>query len=83
MEFNILGLHHTYHRGNEGVRHSQQHHAGDRRCTALDCDYHGDLWRGIYRHDIRYWPNSLYVLRMLVGIAEAGFLPGLRLSVQY
>ena len=28
-------------------------------------------------------PNSLYVLRMLVGIAEAGFLPGLLLYLTY
>lgn len=28
-------------------------------------------------------PNSLYILRMLVGIAEAGFLPGLLLYLTY
>lgn len=28
-------------------------------------------------------PNSLYVLRMLVGIAEAGFLPGLLLYLTF
>ena len=28
-------------------------------------------------------PNSLYILRMLVGITEAGFLPGILLYLTY
>ncbi len=39
------------------------------------------LWgHRLYCHHVCHWPTSLYVLRILVGITEAGFLPGILLD---
>lgn len=59
------------------VRDPQQYHAGESWRAPLDRRDHGGLGIASTCTMFATSPHTLYILRMLVGIAEAGFLPGI------
>lgn len=61
----------------------QQHYAEHCWRAALDCHHYGAVGHRLHCHHVRHRAEKLYVLRMLVGITEAGFLPGILLYLTY
>ena len=51
--------------------------AGAFRRADLDRAHHDHLGTDLRRHDVRAGRLSFYVMRFLLGVAEAGFLPGI------
>ena len=46
-------------------------------CTRLDCAHHGELGPGRDRMALVSGTASFYAMRFLLGVAEAGFFPGI------
>ena len=60
------------------VRSAEQHHPRARRRTRLDRPHHDQLGHAFGGHGFRVRARcSFYVMRFLLGVAEAGFFPGI------
>ena len=60
------------------LRSAEQHDARALRRARLDRPHHDQLGRACRRHGVRVRARrSFYVMRFLLGVAEAGFFPGI------
>jgi ACS family tartrate transporter-like MFS transporter len=65
------------------VRSAEQPGAAEVRRAQVDRPHHDHLGPGLGRNALVQGANSLYVLRFLLGAAEAGFFPGVLLYMTY
>ena len=59
------------------VRSAEQRVARALRRARLDRTHHAQLGRAVGGDGVRAGPTSFYVVRFLLGVAEAGFFPGI------
>ena len=65
------------------VRHSEQHRVGAYRFEEMDRHYHDRVGLASTATMFASSPGTLYLLRVLVGVTEAGFLPGILLYMTF